>query len=90
MKFKVERICRTDSMSAIPRDRLRIDLAASAERLREEGMPVEPFELYMVARLEGLEATVYPSGRVLFHPLNDKARAKELAEKLIALMVMKG
>jgi hypothetical protein len=87
MKFKVERICRTDSMSAIPMEHRRFDLPLSAIKLEEAGHKVESHELYLVVNVDGLDLTVYPSGRVLIHPMNDKARAKELAQRLFSLLI---
>jgi len=87
MKFRVERICRSDSMSAIPMEKVRFDLLASARSIEEKGHAVDVQELYLIVRIDGMEVTVYASGRVLMHPLNDKARAKELAQTLFAMMV---
>lgn len=87
MKFKVERICRTDSLSVIPMTRERFDLTASEDSLRRAGYTVEAFELYLGFEMDGLEVTLYPSGRILLHPLNDKARAKELAAIIFPLLI---
>lgn len=87
MKFRVERICRTDSMSAIPMEHRRFDLPLSVIQLEEAGHKVESHELYLVVTVDGLDLTVYPSGRVLIHPLNDKSKAKELAQRLFVLLV---
>lgn len=87
MKFRVERICRTDSMSAIPMEHRRFDLPLSAIKLEQAGHKVESHELYLVVDVDGRDLTVYPSGRVLIHPLNDKTKAKELAQRLFLLLV---
>jgi len=87
MKYKVERICHTDSMSAIPMERIRFDLKASVETIEHAGLAVESQELYLAINMEGLDVTIYPSGRVLIHPLNDKNKAKELAQRLFVLLV---
>ncbi len=87
MRFRVERICRTDSMSAVPMEKVRFDLPASAESIGKAGYTVETHELYLVMTVDGLDVTVYPSGRVLIHPINDKKRAKELAQRLFEMMV---
>jgi len=87
MRFRVERICRSDSMSVVPLEAVRFDLQASAERLRREGYAAEPNELYLVTRMREVDVTIYPSGRVLVRPMKDKAGAKELAQRLFALMV---
>ena len=87
MKFRVERVCRSDSMSAIPMEKVRFDLPASVSSIRGRGYVVEPQELYLIVKFEELDVTVYPSGRVLIHPLNDKARAKTLAQALFDMMV---
>jgi hypothetical protein len=87
MRFKVERICRTDSLSAVPMERVRFDLLASAMNLEREGIAVEKQELYLIIKMDDLDLTAYPSGRVLFHPLNDKKRATELVQRLFSMMV---
>lgn len=88
MRFRVERICRSDSMSAIPLDKVRFDLARSCDSLRSQGYEVESHELYLVIKIEPLDLTIYGSGRVLVHPLNDKKRAKELAETIFEHLVL--
>ncbi len=87
MKFRVERICRSDSMSAIPLEKVRFDLARSGDSLRTKGYQVESHELYLVTKVGQLDVTVYGSGRVLVHPLNDKAKAKELAQTIFEALV---
>ena len=87
MKFKVERICCYDSMSAMPIDRTRLDLKASEKALRDAGYEVEPEELYLTIKVDEMDITVYPGGRVLIHPMNDKTKAKELAQRIFDLLV---
>ncbi|KAF5040970.1 hypothetical protein DSECCO2_527830 [anaerobic digester metagenome] len=87
MKFRVERICRSDSMSAIPLEKVRFDLTRSCDSLRSKGYEVESHELYLVTKIGPLDLTIYGSGRVLVHPLNDKKKAKELAETVFEHLV---
>ncbi len=87
MKFRVERICRSDSMSAIPLEKVRFDLASSCDSLSLKGYEVESHELYLVTKVGSLDLTIYGSGRVLVHPLNDKKKAKELAETIFEHLV---
>jgi hypothetical protein len=87
MKFRVERICRSDSMSAIPLEKVRFDLVRSYDSLRSNGYEVESHELYLVTKVGQLDVTIYGSGRVLVHPLNDKTKAKELAQTIFEALV---
>ncbi len=87
MKFRVERICRSDSMSAIPLEKVRFDLTRSSDSLRSKGYEVESHELYLVTKIGPMDVTIYGSGRVLVHPLNDKAKAKELAQNIFEALV---
>ncbi|MHC1680177.1 MAG: hypothetical protein AB9860_02875 [Methanomassiliicoccales archaeon] len=87
MKFRVERICRSDSMSAIPLEKVRFDLVRSCDSLRIKGYQVESHELYLVTNVGPLDVTIYGSGRVLVHPLNDKTKAKELAQTIFEALV---
>jgi ArsR family metal-binding transcriptional regulator len=88
MKFRVERICRSDSMSAIPLEKVRFDLVRSCDSLRTKGYEVESHELYLVTKVGPLDVTIYGSGRVLVHPLNDKTKAKELAQTIFEALVL--
>lgn len=87
MRFRIERICRSDSMSAIPLEKVRFDLARSCDSLRSRGYEVDSHELYLVTKVGPLDLTIYGSGRVLVHPLNDKKKAKELAETIFEHLV---
>jgi ArsR family metal-binding transcriptional regulator len=87
MKFRVERICRSDSISAIPLEKVRFDLVRSCDALRTKGYQVESHELYLVTKVGPLDVTIYGSGRVLVHPLNDKTKAKELAQTIFEALV---
>ena len=87
MKFKVERICHTDSMSAIPMERIRFDLKASMENLKRAGHTVESHELFLAIKMNELDVTIYPSGRLLIHPLNDKPKAMDLAQHVFSFLI---
>lgn len=87
MRFRVERICRSDSMSAIPLEKVRFDLVRSCDSLRSKGYEVQSHELYLVTKVGPLDLTIYGSGRVLVHPLNDKKKAKELSETIFGSLV---
>ena len=90
MKYKMERMCRCDSISAVPMERQRFDLKASEKSLKAAGYEVGYQELFLTLMVDGMDLTIYSSGRILFHPAKDKVKAKELALKLFDLLVKEG
>ena len=87
MRFRLVRICKGESISAIPQEIIRFDFHASARNLKEQGYQVEDKEVMLIARKDGLEVTAYVNGRLMLNPMNDKERAKVVADGFYSLMI---
>ncbi|QLH74458.1 MAG: hypothetical protein HPY73_02650 [Methanomassiliicoccales archaeon] len=87
-RFRIIRVCKGESMSAIPQDVARYDLEASAIALKERGYEVDDKEVMLLAKKDGIEVTVYMNGRLMISPMKDREMAKNLAENLYSILVM--
>jgi ribonuclease HIII len=86
--MKVVRICNSEANTVIPLDHFSLDLGASAKKLSENGFEVQDQELMLVARKDGVEYTIYRTGKVLIHPA-PLEKAKGMAEALYTQLVRK-
>ena len=86
MRFKVVRICNSEANTCIPLEPVRFDLERTAEKLRELGYSVENKGMMVVASKDGVEYTVYRTGKLLIHPM-EKELAKEAADEFYPLCV---
>lgn len=86
VKFKVVRLCKEDAVSIVPTEMLRYDLDKAAKLLEGKGYEVVPQGLMIIAKGEGHEVTLYPSGRMLLSGSNDKEKAGELANGIYAVV----
>jgi ribonuclease HIII len=88
MRFKVVRICNSEANTVIPLEHFSLDMTASAAKLAEHGYEVQDQELMLVARKDGVEYTIYRTGKVLIHPA-PLEKAKGMAESLYTMLVRK-
>lgn len=83
MRFTITRLCGGKALMAASRDVLDIDLARTEEFLSSEGAVKTRDGFMLVADWRGMEVTVYPQGKVMFHPLSDKDRAVSYATEIL-------
>jgi ArsR family metal-binding transcriptional regulator len=86
MRFKLVRICESKSMAAVPLQKTRFDLPTAAEALKSHGYAVDEQELMIVAVRGRMEFTLYPNGRLLLEPADDKGKAEEAAGALYSII----
>ena len=72
---------------AIPADPMDIDLAKAAETLSSKGWSLTQMDGMMaVFQWNGMEVTLYPQGKIMFFPLDDRSLCiKYVAEALGSL-----
>lgn len=87
MIFRLIRVCKGEAMSAIPQMVVRYDLRASALSLMQNGYEVDDKEIMIIARRSGIEITLYVNGRLMLAPMDDKERAKSLANSFYDLLI---
>jgi TATA-box binding protein (TBP) (component of TFIID and TFIIIB) len=87
MKFKVVRICNSETNTCIPLEPSRFDLERTASRLHDLGYQVENKGLMVMATKDGVEFIIYRTGKLLIHPMA-KERTKDAAEEFYSLCVV--
>ncbi len=79
MKFKVVRICGSEANTVLPEERITFDLKRSATILQDLGFTVSNREVMLLATKDGIEVSIYRTGRMVIHPA-EKERAREMAD----------
>jgi ribonuclease HIII len=88
MRFKVVRICNSEVNTCIPLDAVTFDLDATMAHLHDLGYEVESKDLMIIAKKDGVEYSVYRTGKLLIQPMS-KERAKQEANRFYPLCIAK-
>jgi hypothetical protein len=86
MRFKVVRICGSAANTVLPEERITFDLKGSAAVLEGQGYSVADRGVMLVANRDGIEVSVYRTGRMVIHPA-EKETAREMAERFYETLV---
>ncbi len=78
--YKIVRLCKEDAMSIVPQNPGAFDLKQVSIRLRSYGYDVVDQDVMVIARKDGVEVTMYRSGRLLVHPAGTKDEAAKIAD----------
>jgi len=85
MRFKVVRICGSEANTVIPEERIVFDLKRSASIMQELGYAVLDRDIMLLAAKDGVEVSVYRTGRMVIHPA-EKEKARELADMFYQML----
>lgn len=83
MRFTVTRLCGGKALMAASRELLDVDLEKAGAFISEEGSVKKSDDLMMVTDWRGMEVTIYPQGKVMFHPLSDRDTAIRYATEIL-------
>lgn len=83
MRFTVTRLCGGKALMAASKDVLDLDMGKASTFISEEGTVKSCDDLMMVADWREMEVTVYPQGKVMFHPLSDRDMAVKYATEIL-------
>ena len=85
MKFAVTRLCGGKALMAASSDAVDIDMEKASKILTEDGFTLKKNEddLMLILEWKDMEVTLYPQGKVMFHPLADKDLAVEYATMIL-------
>ncbi|MDY0293624.1 MAG: hypothetical protein RBQ77_03525 [Candidatus Methanomethylophilaceae archaeon] len=72
MRFTVARLCGGKALMATPREPLEIDLDRAGEILADESSVRQKEDMILVLEWNGMETTLYPQGKIMFYPLEDR------------------
>jgi hypothetical protein len=88
MDFLAVKPCRYDAYEVVPKDKILLDLDDVEQVLASKGYEVLANPKVMLVVKKGVEISVYPRGRLLMHPVRDRADAQRLAEELYTALGM--
>jgi len=71
------------------KDDLNIDLAHASEVFSGVGEITQIDDAMMVMKWNKMEVTIYPQGKVMFHPLTEKETALKYASELLNKLVLR-
>lgn len=85
MKFTVTRLCGGKALMAASSESMDIDMGKASHILTEDGFTLKKNEddLMLILEWKDMEVTLYPQGKVMFHPLSDKDLAVEYAAMIL-------
>jgi hypothetical protein len=86
MKFSIARLCGGKALMVSPNIDLGIDMEKASSILSDVGEIKENDDLMIVMLWNGMEVTVYPQGKIMFHPLSDRETAVEYASRFLAML----
>ncbi len=86
MEFLAVKPCRHDAFEAIPKKKTSLDLDEAEKILGANGYEIlaNPKVMLVVKKVQ--EITVYPHGRLLMHPVKDRAVAERIARELYSVL----
>ena len=83
MRFTVTTLCGGKAQMAASREYMDLDMEKAREVMSSMG-PIKSFdEMMMVSEWNGMEVTIYPQGKVMFHPLTEKNKAVQYATEIL-------
>ncbi len=84
MRFTTARLCGGKSLMAISADPMDIDMAKAAETISSRGLDItQQDDMMIVFQWNGMEVTLYPQGKVMYFPLEDKSLCIKYATELL-------
>ena len=83
MRFAITRLCGGKALMCASRDILDLDMDKARSVLSELGPIKVDDDMMLVSEWGEMEITLYPQGKVMFHPLSEKEKAVEYATETL-------
>lgn len=91
MKFTTARLCGGKALMAVSADVMDIDIGAAADALRSQGCEIrQQDDMMLVFVWNGMGTTLYPQGKVMFFPLEDKKLCIKYATEILESLRTEG
>jgi ArsR family metal-binding transcriptional regulator len=82
LQFLAVKPCKYDAYEAVPKGRVSLDLDECERVLEAKGYEILSNPKVMLVAKKDVEITIYPAGRLLMHPVKDRADAERVARQL--------
>jgi ArsR family metal-binding transcriptional regulator len=86
MRFNVTRLCGGKALMAASCESMDIDMDRAAKIANDLGTVKHKDSMMIVMDWNEMEVTIYPQGKVMFHPLSDRDLAVEYATKILEMI----
>ena len=86
MKFDTTRLCGGLAIMASPLEECSLNMETARSVLSSVGKIKEGDDLMIVMSWNEMEVTVYQQGKIMFHPLADKAAAVKYANQILNMV----
>ena len=84
MRFTTARLCGGKALMAISSDMMDIDMGRARETVAGWGCRIiQEDDMMLLFEWKGMETTLYPTGKVMFFPLEDKAACIRYATEIL-------
>ncbi len=84
MRFTTVRLCGGKSFMAISSDEMDLNMEEAAKKLETMGITItHRDDMMLVFTWNGMETTLYPQGKIMFFPLEDKHLCIKYAMKIL-------
>lgn len=88
MRFQITRLCGGKALMCASREPLSLDMVVARSVLEARGEIRSSDEMMIVSQWKDMEITLYPQGKVMFYPLDDKELAVSYATDILNEIVM--
>lgn len=86
MEFVAVKPCKYDAYEAVPKAKVSLDLDECELVLAKNGYEILSNAKVMLVVKKGAEITIYPRGRLLMHPIGERAEAERIAKELFRVL----
>lgn len=84
MRFNITRLCGGKALMASPSETFDFDLDEASRILGDEfEIRKNDSGMMLIMGWKDMEVTLYPQGKIMFHPLSDRDLAVEYATKIL-------
>jgi len=86
LEFLTVKPCRYDAFEVVPKGKVSLDLDECERLLAGKGYEILSNPKVMLVVKKGAEMTLYPRGRLLVHPVQEREEAERLAKELYSAL----
>ena len=87
MRYSITQLCGGKALMVTPRETLTVDMKKAFTVLSGMGEIKSHDDLMVLMKWKGMEVTLYPQGKVMFHPLDDKNAVIVYANEILGALI---
>ena len=87
MRYNVTRLCGGKALMTSPREKFELDMNDVKRILSGIGEIRTNDEMMIVMTWKSMDVTVYPQGKIMFHPLEERELAISYANEILGALI---